>query len=80
MESNNKSSYLDFDQTTDSIEGIYKTSFDLYLSLKTEMESFEEQMRLQIDNIYDFAAGAIDTYSYLNNGTKVVCTDKEKNV
>ena len=78
MESNNKSSYLDFDQTTDSIEGIYKTSFDLYLSLKTEMESFEEQMRLQIDNIYDFSYGAIDTYSYLNNGTKVVCSDKEK--
>ena len=78
IESSNKSNYLDFDQTTDSIEGIYKTSFDLYLTLKTEMESFEEQMRLQIDNIYDFADGAIDTYSYLNNGTKVVCTDKER--
>jgi len=78
IESNNKSNYLDFDQTTDSIEGIYKTSFDLYLSLKTEMESFEEQMRLQIDNIYDFSEGNINSYSYLNNGTRIVCSDKEK--
>ena len=78
IESNNKSNYLDFDQTTDSIEGIYKTSFDLYLSLKTEMGSFEEQMRLQIDNIYDFSEGNINSYSYLNNGTRIVCSDKEK--
>ena len=79
IESNNKSNYLDFDQTTDSIEGIYKTSFDLYLSLKTEMESFEEQMRLQIDNIYDFADGNIQSYSYyLSNGTRIDCIDNKK--
>ena len=75
IESNNKSNYLDFDQTTDSIEGIYKTSFDLYLSLKTEMEKFEEQMRLQIDAISDFAEGNINEYTYISNGTEHTCTD-----
>ena len=75
IESNNKSNYLDFDQTTDSIEGIYKTSFDLYLSLKTEMEKFEEQMRLQIDAIYDFADGNINKYTYYLNGIEHICTD-----
>ena len=73
IESNNKSNYLDFDQTTDSIEGIYKTSFDLYLSLKTEMEKFEEQMRLQADAIYDFAEGNIEEYIYSINGISYSC-------
>ena len=76
IESNNKSNYLDFDQTTDSIEGIYKTSFDLYLLIKTEMEAFEEQMRLQADAIYDFANGNITEYFYYdNNGIQRNCTD-----
>ena len=75
IESNNKSNYLDFDQTTDSIEGIYKTSFDLYLLIKTEMEAFEEQMRLQADAIYDFASGSITEYFYYENETKKNCTD-----
>ena len=73
IESNNKSNYLDFDQTTDSIEGIYKTSFDLYLSLKTEMEKFEEQTRLQADAIYDFAEGNIEEYIYSINGISYSC-------
>ena len=31
-----------FDTTTNSIEGIYKTSFDIFLLLKTKLEPFEE--------------------------------------
>jgi hypothetical protein len=73
IESNNKSNYLDFDQTTDSIEGIYKTSFDLYLTLKTEMEKFEEQMRTQADAIYDFSKGNIEEYIYYTNGANYSC-------
>ena len=77
IESNNKTNYLDFDQTTDSIESIYKISFDLYLTLKTEMEKFEEQMRKQIDAINDFADGNITEYIYyLKNGTQVRCSDE----
>ena len=79
IESNTKDNYLDFDQTTDSIESIYKISFDLYLSLKTEMEKFEEQMRKQIDAINDFAKGDITEYTYTyTNGTMIVCTDENK--
>ena len=78
IESNNKSNYLDFDQTTDAIEGIYKTSFDLYLSLKIEMEKFEEQMRLQIEAIYDFSNGDITEYTYYKDETKVICKDENK--
>ena len=79
IESRNKTNYLDFDQTTDSIESIYKISFDLYLTLKTEMEKFEEQMRKQIDAINDFATGSLNEYIYyLKNGTQVRCSDEKK--
>ena len=64
IESQNKSGFFDFDETTDSIEGVYKTSFDLYLSLKTEMKIFEVRMRIQIDGINDFANGDITEFEY----------------
>ena len=54
VNSSNKSNYLDFDQTTDAIEAVYKQTYELYLMLKTEMETFEERMRVKIDAINSF--------------------------
>ena len=54
VNSSNKSNYLDFDQTTDAIEAVYKQTYELYLMLKTEMEAFEERMRVKIDAINSF--------------------------
>ena len=54
VNSNNKSNYLDFDQTTDAIEAVYKQTYELYLKLKTQMEIFEERMRVKIDAINSF--------------------------
>ena len=54
VNSQNKSNYLDFDQTTDAIEAVYKQTYELYLKLKTEMEIFEERMRVKIDAINSF--------------------------
>ena len=54
VNSKNKSNYLDFDQTTDAIEAVYKQTYELYLKLKTQMETFEERMRVKIDAINSF--------------------------
>ena len=76
VNSRNKSNYLDFDQTTDAIEAVYKQTYELYLKLKTEMEIFEERMRVKIDAINDFCdfnssnETKFFTYSYLNKSTQ----------
>ena len=54
VESKEKNSYLSFDSTTNSIEGIYKTSFDIFLLLKTKLEPFEDllnQKNVAINNL-----------------------------
>ena len=38
VNSHNKSNFLDFDQTIDAIEAVYKETFELYKSLKIQME------------------------------------------
>ena len=76
VNSQNKSNYLDFDQTTDAIEAVYKQTYELYLKLKTEMEIFEERMRVKIDAINDFCdfntsnETKFFSYSYLNKSTQ----------
>ena len=42
------------------------------------MEKFEEQMRLQIDAIYDFAKGDITEYIYYKKGEQIICKDENK--
>ena len=76
VNSQNKSNYLDFDQTTDAIEAVYKQTYELYLSLKKEMEIFEERMRVKIDAINSFcnlnesSETKFFSYSYLNKSTE----------
>ena len=80
IESKNKSDYLDFDQTTDSIEGLYKYSFDIFLRLKSEMETFEERMRLKIDAINSFYQGNITVFTVEDdnlNPSERTCSSNE---
>ncbi len=42
IESQKKKDYLSFDSSTNQVEGIYKSSFDIFLSLKTQLEPYEE--------------------------------------
>ena len=42
IEKQKKKDYLSFDSSTNQIEGIYKSSFDIFLSLKTQLEPYEE--------------------------------------
>ena len=44
VETKQKNSYLSFDSTTNSIEGIYRSSFDIFLRLKTELAPFEDYL------------------------------------
>ena len=44
VEAKQKNSYLSFDSTTNSIEGIYRSSFDIFLRLKTELAPFEDYL------------------------------------
>ena len=94
VNSNNKSNYLDFDQTTDAIEAVYKQTYELYLKLKTQMEIFEERMRVKIDAIKAFCDNSTEVqyfnYSYesrkLNNrvvniscnNTDCECSESDK--
>ena len=41
VNSHNKTNFLDFDQTIDAIEAVYKETFELYKKLKIEMEQYE---------------------------------------
>ena len=41
IEAKEKNAYLSFDTTINSLEGIYKTSFDIFLLLKTKLEPYE---------------------------------------
>jgi hypothetical protein len=66
VNSNNKSNYLDFDQTTDAIEALYKQTYELYLKLKTQMEIFEERMRVKTDAINSFCDFNSTEIKYFN--------------
>jgi hypothetical protein len=41
IERDKKEDYLEFDSTTDGIEGVFKESFDIFLKLKTELAGYE---------------------------------------
>ena len=54
IESSKKEDYLEFDGTTDAIEGVFKNSFDIFISLKTELalyENFEVERKRIINKL-----------------------------
>ena len=54
VNSHNKSNFLDFDQTIDAIEAVYKETFELYKSLKIQMEQYENIIVSKKEAILDF--------------------------
>ena len=53
IESKKKKDYLSFDSSTNQVEGIYKSSFDIFLSLKTQLDPYEELLS-KIKNALEF--------------------------
>ena len=66
LESKKKEDYLSFDGTTDSIEGVYKNSFDIFLSLKKELAQYE-----------NFEVEKTKAIRELKKGNSVTINDKE---
>ena len=67
VNSHNKKNFLDFDQTIDAIEAVYKETFELYKKLKIEMEQYENVIVAKKEAIQDFCA---DINNVNNNATK----------
>ena len=67
VNSHNKKNFLDFDQTIDAIEAVYKEAFELYKKLKIEMEQYENIIVPKKEAIQDFCT---DINNVNNNATK----------
>ena len=69
VNSNNKSNFLDFDQTIDAIEAVYKETFELYKTLKREMEQYENIIVWKKEGIDNFCVFTNETKYYSNPDT-----------
>lgn len=62
VEKSKKNDYLNFDSNTNSIENIYKSSFDIFLQFKTQLAVFENNIS-DIKNAFE-AFDSDDTLEY----------------
>ena len=79
VNSHNKSNFLDFDQTIDAIEAVYKETFELYKKLKIEMEQYENVIVAKDDAIKDFCmnitSNSNETKYFTNSVTNETCNN-----
>jgi hypothetical protein len=75
VNSHNKKNFLDFDQTIDAIEAVFKETFELYKKLKIEMEQYENVIVAKKDAINNFCSN-IDN---INNNETIFYTISETN-
>ena len=76
VNSNNKSNFLDFDQTIDAIEAVFKETFELYKSLKIQMEQYENVIVSKKEGIEDFCNFTNDTkYWSYSDGSNITCNN-----
>ena len=82
INSHNKANFLDFDQTIDAIEAVYKETFELYKKLKIEMEEYEKVISLKKEAINDFCNNLNDVnnnetiyFNYTTNITNISCNN-----
>ena len=75
VNSHNKANFLDFDQTIDAIETVYKETYELYKSLKIEMENYENVIISKNEAIDNFCSDSKNiTYKFnINNTIEIVC-------
>jgi hypothetical protein len=63
IDGSTRNSLLDFDSTSNNIEGVFKSSFDIYLSLKTELAKYVD---------YEIKKQELANYLDNNPNTKVI--------
>ena len=71
VNSHNKTNFLDFDQTIDAIEAVYKETFELYKKLKIEMEQYENVIVTKKEAIMDFCSNIDDTNENKNTNSNI---------
>ena len=78
IESSKKSDYLSFDSTTNSIEGVYRSSFDIFLMLKTQLATYESKMveKIQANNALETPVEPFDPEEGLE-GTMTIPANNE---
>jgi hypothetical protein len=78
VNSHNKTNFLDFDQTIDAIEAVFKETFELYKKLKIEMEQYENVIVAKDDAIKNFCANITnsnETKYFTNSVTNETCNN-----
>ena len=75
VNSHNKSNFLDFDQTIDAIEAVFKETFELYKSLKIQMEQYENVIVSKKEGIEDFCTFTEETKYWVNSDNGETCNN-----
>ena len=73
VNSHNKSNFLDFDQTIDAIEAVFKETFELYKTLKIQMEQYENVIVSKKEGIEDFCTSTEETKYWVNSDNGETC-------
>ena len=80
VNSHNKSNFLDFDQTIDAIETVYKETYELYKRLKIEMENYENVITSKKEAMDEMCQNSDYYYNLYNyNSTAFSVNDSCKN-
>lgn len=77
IEKKQKNDYLSFDTTTNSIENIYKSSWDIFLQFKMELYEFENVLIEKENAIKNFENGTINSTVIKINGEEKTCKVKK---
>ena len=83
VNSHNKSNFLDFDQTIDAIEAVYKETFELYKKLKIEMEQYENVITSKKEAIHNFCNNSVqsddinETVYFNNTDLNLLCQNDD---
>ena len=74
IQSSKKKDYLSFDTTTNSIEGLYRDSFDIFLLFKTELATYENLYTNKLIANKTIQSGKNATIT-LSDDTNVTCSN-----
>ena len=78
VEKKKKNDYLSFDTTTNSIENIYKSSWDIFLKFKMELYEFENVLIEKQNAIKNFENNTINNITIKIKDKNITCNSKEE--
>ena len=78
IEKKKKNDYLSFDTTTNSIENIYKSSWDIFLKFKMELYEFENVLIEKKNAIENFINKSINSTTIKIKGKEYTCNSIEE--